>query len=49
MTTDLILEVSMFASYIAVDFFIFKYFIQNRKGLFQILIAKYKGRKIVRS
>ena len=45
MTKDFILGILMIASYIAVDFFIFKYFIHNRKGLIQILIAKYKVSK----
>ena len=47
MSKDLILGVLMIASYIAVDFLVFKYFIHNRKGIIQILIAKYKARKKV--
>ena len=47
MTKDLILSILMLASYITVDFLMFKYFIHNRKGLIQILIAKYKVRKKV--
>ena len=46
MTNELILGLLMIASYTAVDFLVFKYFIHNRKGLIQILIAKYKARNI---
>lgn len=45
MASDLVLGLLMIAAYIAVDFLVFKYFIHNRKGLIQILIAKYKVRK----
>jgi hypothetical protein len=49
MTSDLILGLLMISAYIAVDFLVFKYFIHNRKGLIQILIAKYKARKKILS
>ena len=49
MTKDLILGVLMITVYIAIDFLVFKYFIHNKKGLIQILIAKYKARKKVTS
>lgn len=49
MTSDLILGLLMISAYIAVDFLVFKYFIHNRKGLIQILIAKYKARNKIPS
>lgn len=49
MTSDFILGLLMIAAYIAVDFLVFQYFIHNRKGLIQILIAKYKARKKIPS
>lgn len=49
MTKDLILGVLMIAAYVAVDFLVFKYFIHNKKGLIQILIAKYKARSRINS
>ena len=49
MTSSLILGLLLIAAYVAVDFLVFKYFIHNRKGLIQILIAKYKARKKVPS
>lgn len=49
MTIDLIIGLLMIAAYIGVDFLVFKYFIHNKKGLIQILIAKYHARKKVAS
>jgi hypothetical protein len=49
MTSNLISGLLMIAAYVAIDFLVFKYFIHNRKGLIQILIAKYKARKNVSS
>jgi len=45
MTGNLISSLLIFGAYLGFDFLIFKYFIHNKKGLIQILIAKYKGRK----
>ncbi len=47
MTTNFILGLLMFGAYLAADFLVFKYFIHNKKGLIQILIAKYKARRKV--
>ena len=47
MTTNIILGLVVIAAYVMVDFFVFKFFIHNRKGLLQILIAKYKASKKV--
>ena len=46
MAKDLILDILINASYIAVDFLMFNHFIHNRKGLIQISIAKYKAKNI---
>ena len=45
MTSNFILGLLMIAAYVAVDFLVFKYFIHNKKGLIQNLIAKYNARK----
>lgn len=45
MTSNLFLSLLMIAAYVTVEFLVFKYFIHKRKGLIQILIAKYKARK----
>jgi hypothetical protein len=44
MTSDFVLGLLMIAAYMAADFLVYKYFIHNRRGLIQILIAKYKSR-----
>ena len=49
MTSNFILGLLMFGAYLAVDFLIFKYFIHNKKGLIQVLVAKYKARKKIQS
>ena len=49
MTSDLISGLLMIAAYLSVDFLVFKYFVRNRKGLIQVLIAKYKTRKKIPS
>lgn len=49
MASDLIIGLFMFGAYMAIDFLVFKYLIHNKKGLIQILIAKYKARNKVHS
>ncbi len=44
-----ILALLLFGAYLALDFFVFKYFIHNKKGLIQILVSKFKARKKVHS
>ena len=47
MTNDLFISMLVFAGYMMVDFFIFKYFIHNRKGLIQIIAEKMcSGKKV---
>jgi len=45
MSNDFFVGLFMFGAYLTVDFLIFKYFIHNKKGLIQIVIAKMKAKK----
>ncbi len=45
MTIEIFLGLLTIATYVAVDFIVFKYFIHNKNGLIQILIAKHKRSK----
>jgi len=41
----IMIEVLIFASYLLVDFLIYKHFLYNKKGLIQIIIEKIKSEK----
>ncbi len=49
MISTFILQILIFGFYLLVDFFVFKYFIHNKKGLIQILISKFKAYKKINS